>query len=154
MADRSVTRRWLDRDLPSPVFAVVGLIDAVTGNAGALVGDAARVPGQVWHAVGAQYEALVRRGHERVIEEQAQRAVRLRAPGLPQSVVRRSGPAAVRWNDRRLRWQASANGRRTRRAGGWVTRRVVSPSRTAAARFAERNAPVLLDPNDAPADHS
>ncbi len=81
----SLKKRVLDADLPDPVFAVLGAVDL-----------AVKVPG----AAGRYYGDLVERGHARLVETGAQRAVRKRVSSRMENGASR---LAVRYKQRQRR---------------------------------------------------
>lgn len=81
----SLRHRVLDADLPDPVFAVLGAVDL-----------AVKAPG----AAGRYYTDLVERGHARLVEVGAQRAVRKRVSNRVETGASR---LAVRYKQRERR---------------------------------------------------
>ena len=134
---RSLTRRMLDGELPAPVYAVVGLVDEVSGQARQVVSAATAAPAGLASAALAQYSALVQRGQDRSIEIAAERAVRDRVSRFEDRVAPAAARASVRVNERRKQWN---NSRVSDRAATARAR-----ARAAAERFNELNSPVLAD---------
>ena len=139
-----LTRRMLDGDLPTPLYAVVGLADQVTSTTRDLVTQVTNVPGSLVGEAQRQYESLVERGQSRSVEIAAERAVRERVSRFEDRVAPGAGRATARINERRKKWRDSPTRRRTESAR--------ARARAAADKLAQVNSPVLAEPGAA--DHS
>ena len=134
---RSLTRRLFDGELPSPVYAVVGLVDEVGEQTRQVVTAALRTPRTLTGTAGQRYAHWVRRGQTRSVEVATERAVRDKVSRWEDKVAPAAARATVRINERRRRWAGS---RAAERAAAARDR-----ARAAADRFNEMNAPVLMD---------
>lgn len=130
-----LTRRVLDGDLPSPVFAVVGLVDDMTTQARDALSGATDVPSSLAAKLSERYSAFVTRGQDRCVEIATERAVRARVSRLEDRVAPSAARATVRLNERRKRWNASPTATRAATAK--------ERARAAANRFNELNTPVM-----------
>ncbi len=139
-----LTRRMLDGELPTPLYAVVGLADQVTSTTRGLVTQVTAVPGTLVGEAQRQYDSLVQRGQSRSVEIAAERAVRDRVARFEDRVAPGAGRATARFNERRKKWRESPTGKRTSTAR--------SRARAAADRFDQVTTPVLAEPTGP--DHS
>jgi hypothetical protein len=148
----SLSRRIRERNLPPALFAVVGAADMAAQRATESLEAVARAPQRlIKHSVSevqSTFDSLVDRGHGRIIEISADRAVRARFAKVEDRWAPRAADAAVRYNDRLQRFKASPTRRRAAKAAA-RTRRAREAARRSAERFAKMNAPVLIE-EDAP----
>lgn len=134
---RSLTRRVLDGELPAPVYAVIGAVDELSQNARTALSEVTRTPVTLASAVIGHYDTLVARGQSRSVEFAAERAVRKRVSQFEDRWAPTAARTTARINERRKRWQNTRVAHRGARAR--------ERARATADRFAEMNAPVLID---------
>jgi len=137
----SVACRAREQSLPSALYAVVGASDAMSTRANETWDSLAAGPRRVIDQVEGTYERLVGRGQERVLHLGADRAVRAKFSQVEDSLAPKAANLAVRYAERAQRAQASPARKRTVARA----RRAKETARRSADRFAEMNAPVLLD---------
>ena len=139
---RELRRRLLDGDLPAPVLAVVGLADQAASTGREVLHHVTTSPADLRDTVVDGYQRLVLRGQDRSVEMAADRAVRARVGRMGDTVAPRAARATVRWNERRKRWVQSPTAHRAATAR--------DRARSAAHRFQQMNAPVLISETDGP----